>query len=968
MSKKVVFKEGLRIGKKELDLLQTLGADNLAAVASALSQGLPAVLTAENGSMGTSFAATVSGTDVDIAPGTALLTNGTLLELPATATVSIPVVAGSQPIVVKAASTPFGPGTFAIGAVDRVTLTFTPADAEFNAEDYYAANDYVRLSDTGVSLGTFRIQTVTGNTVVLAEAVPGSLAIPVIDHAPAGKFFPGYPLPGETTDLVLYDAPDVRVETPGYTAASDEIIVATAVRSGGTVTVTDTRVPFRARGITNIVNDMVATNAAIEETKIALSPELLKSKTLSAYFGLTGQNELYTTQPDFFVTREGERRRVAVASDVVTPAFRGLTLSPASVAIPVGGTRAVTASVNAQPGATVTYTFTSLTTSTATVSQGVPGSANATITAVAQGTALILVRASAPAFGSNAAALETAFVTVSVSAYNPILTGLSVTPTVININRLSSPVAITATADAAVGASPTTTYTWSYADGSDQIVQLSSLSGASVDVTPLQAGTAQVLVTASAPEDGAFSAVSLEPVRVSLNVTQGLALLAEPGFRISFQRIADTTHSVFRWGISGTVAFSGLNGTMTIDSEDEDVAIAADQLIGQAFYDSAGRRYMISDNASPSAGTMTFSVIKISSSDANPANGAGIIRSFATSYRVQVFNAAGTVQYGYTATVDTPSQVWYPMTFSAAEDGTNYKFRLTAMNDSLSPAQWANEIATAWGQSPIGPVDIPSSNWISSTPTAGGVTFRWALLTDNVTNPFVQETMDYYVQTKIGDLPWGPWRRVDDDAAGITELRVDVSAPPSTQVQMRVKITDLSGTFTANNPTSGYDGEASAVTLSNVQGGSDVEYVYPFTLDSNTAWTDIGQPGSPRFVVELARYDGVVTSFTTEVAVSRIDVEFDQGNPLSQGAGTALVKGLVYPSGAPAYQIAGDLLTQGGADSVRTTDIDAVVNVNRNGDIIVALEYAASGDPNTQDPTGVGRVRVWFRGSPGLAI
>jgi hypothetical protein len=980
MSQTILFKDGLRIGKKELQLLQTLGLENLSGVVQALAQELPAVITAVSGELDTGLQVTVIGTDLSIAAGNALLKNGTFLEVSSPLTLVVPS-ATNQPVVLSAGPTPFAPGTVAIGAADRFTLTYTPAGSVANAAELYASGDALRLVNGGTSLGTFRIQSVTNNTIVLADAVPGSTSLTGLNHAPAGKFFPGYPLEPETTDLISYATPSVRLETSNYTAADNEIILARVTRVASTVTPTDARVAFRARGINNVVNSMVAANASIAESKLALSPELIRAKTFAPLLGVTADNRIFTTQPDFYVTREGQLRRVLLASEVLVPAFSALSVSPGTVSIAAGSTQALTASVTNAPNATptVTYTFTSLTPSVATVSQTVAGSVNATITGVTSGNALILVTASAPATGGTVAAQETTLVPVAITAGNGSITSLSVSPNPVTMGRNAAPVALTATAAAAAGASPSVTYTWAYVGTASSVVQLSSTTGPSVTLTPQGPGSAQITVVASSTASNGFAAVTLPALTLNVTVTEGLALAAEPAYRVTFRSISDTTHAVFRWGVGGACAVSGLNITMTVDTADRWPTLGLNGLVGQAFYDSAGRRYLIASNAAfaPNDSTLTFTVSKVSASDPNPAVGAGVVRSLANSYRLAIFNQAGTSQLSTTFTPESTSAREFVTTLSSAVQGTSYLFRLTAVNESLSPSSRVTDVTAVWGSSATGIVDVPTTGWIASTPTTAGVNFSWSMLKGLPSNAYNPDTMDYYVRWKVGENSWSVWHRVEDNTVGLTTMQYFVYSPPSTLVQFQVKITDLSGQLSVNGVAEA-DGTASATTLTVQTGGTDVEYVYPFDFNASppSSWTQI----NGRWFYELSRYavgpaGGAIemrTSFTSGVSVSRIDLEFDPLNPLAQGVGTAEVKPVVFPTDNNSYQIAGDIVVEGGTNYVQTTDIATTVNVNSNGFITVAIEYAGTltgtDTPMSLGVDGAGVVTVWFRGSPGDAV
>lgn len=320
MSEMVLFKEGLRIGRRELTLLQNAGLDNLAALAQALTNA-PAVLTTRqaNGALGPELLVTVSGTNVQIASGSALLVNGTVLTLAAAQTLAVADGAAGLSVVLKAGTTPFVAGALNL-AVDRLTLTAVAGTPDLT--EYYEANGYVDLSNAGTDLGAFRIQSVTSTGLVLAEAVPGSGTVNGLQHGPAGKFFPNYPLPGDTVDLASFDSPALRIDVANYVPQASEIVLASVSRAGAAVTVVDLRVALLGKNsLTSIADAEVATNANIATSK-------LDAAARAAIAEAHAQNtDSYTSAPAFFIGG-ATGKRVLTTDDL--PHGTGVTTSNAT--------------------------------------------------------------------------------------------------------------------------------------------------------------------------------------------------------------------------------------------------------------------------------------------------------------------------------------------------------------------------------------------------------------------------------------------------------------------------------------------------------------------------------------------------------------------------------------------------------------------------------------------------------------
>lgn len=967
MSQTILLKDGLRIGKKELQLLQSLSLDNLRDLAQALATGLPAVL-APGSALGTALEVTASGTSVSIAPGEALLKDGSRVTVTAPITVAIPDGASKRPVVLRAGTTPYAAGTFSIAAGNRLTLTYSGTSAALAA--LYAPNDYLRLY-SGSSLGTFRIQSVSNQVVVLAEAVPGASDLSGILHAPAGKFFPGYPNVGESTDLVAYTTPEARLEAANYTALENEIILARVDRTGTRVDVTEARTLFQPRGLTEIRNPMIAADAAIAQAKLDLSNDLLNAELVARYLSVYPGNRLVTNNPDFYVLRDGVPRKVLVSDDVVIPAFTSLDATPSTFSIAAGATQAITASVLPQAGAQVTYTMSSANPAIATVAPTSAGAATATVTGVAGGSTFIVIRATAPAVvGSYAAADDTILMPVTVGADGSatsagVLSTLTVPLTTTLLVNAST--TITATTTSPAGVSPTVTWTWELIDKAGDIVTLSATNVANPTITGKTPGTAYILVTAAGAVSGLYPANDRSVViKVIVNANEGL--LDEPGYRVRFERGSDDIITAFfRFGLGGTAAvLSPTTVELTLTGLDAGQSVGSGALAGQAFWDGATppQRYRITANTAAASNKLTLTVAKTTSGQANPTAGDGIVRSFANSYTFKVLSENGQTELATRETdlTSSPRVREVALTASTAKAGLTYQYLLTAFNNSVTPTTRPNVLTTPkWGGGATGPVVVPP-DWVKSTAATDSILFYWS----NRLEGYNPAAMNYAIQYSFDggntwQSPYGAntWMPVYDDPLALY-VNYRLTPPTRGPVTLRVKITDMTNDVRINSATTTpYDGQATNQIAGG--GGSDesvaVEYVYPFTtLNGSTSFSEnIGTTTSPRYVNVLARYDGVVnTSFTRTVKVVRIDIEFTT----ALGPATSAVKALVYPTDNPNYQVASNILTASGGNTLSTTNIGADLFLNPNGKITVALESIGT----TLPTAGVGRVRVWYTG------
>lgn len=960
MSQTLLFKDGLRIGKSELELLQNIGKDGVKELTALLSASLPAVVQSTDSF--TDLKVTVVGNGVGVAVGSALLSDGGSVTLSNASTLSVTDGTTNGKVVLTASTTPFALGTLAIGASDRYTLTYTAPSTGEVLTDYYQPNDYLRLYNAGTSttLGTFRIESVSAGQLVLAEAVPGSTALSGLKHAPAGKFFPGYPAAGQTTDLLAFVTPALSVQSSSYTLGENDVLLATVTRSGSTVTVTDSRTVYRPRGITGITNDMIAANASIAESKIALSPQLLAAKLMANYWHLTAANEPATTAENIYVTRNGTMRKVLVDGDTTssgatTPVFTNLAVTPSSATVKPGDTQALTASVTAQSGANVTYTFTSQNPAVATVTAS--GNA-ATVTGVAIGATTITVTATAPALGSYAATTMTTTVTLTVSTAAAVLTSISINPATVGMGVTSSPTTVTATVTSPV--SPTVTWLWERTNADDGSVQVSGTTTATITLTPLKAGSCKFKVTATAPSSGNYTGNSLTSTELTVTVTAGLVLKAEPGFKVTCTRPNPNSDlvAVFNWGIRGTYTLSGLTASVAMHADDAWVTVSQNSLADLAFLDNTGTRYTIASNTAKSNSSFSVTLTKAASDPSPAASGSCFIRSAASQYDVDVLTTDGT-SYKYNG---VPFDAGLLREYSAPATnvtlGTTYRCVLTASNGSATPSTFPNAQNVQWGAATSSTTITIPSTWVTSSSTYTSVVFSWAPLYQQGYDP---TTMDYYVQWSINGGTYSAWTRVSDDALNSPSLSYTVFAASSSSVVFRVKITDLTGTTSINNVA--YDAQVTATTNTIITNSSPMEKTYPITMTNSSSWVEIIQ-GSGRYILPLVQYDGTPTSFNTQVQINQIDLSLVKQN-LAQTTGTAMLKLVIYPTANPGYAVFSDLLTEGITNFVMTSfgnnaGSGAQLAAGVNEDITVALEYAASGNPNTLDPTGLGYAKVYF--------
>jgi hypothetical protein len=276
MSEKLILNDGLRIGKKELTLLQDQVLLNLSRLFSIATSIPPqgAVLTTRTaaGVLGSELRVDVVGNVPTVRLGTGITSGISYINVPADTTNITGTFANSTSrwVVAHAATTTLEAGTVSVAAGGG-TATFSSSAAAA----LYAGGDYLRLSGSGSgNNGTFRIGSISGVTATMAETIGAGTAEAGLLHSQAGKFFPGYPLAG-TTDVAQHDSYTLTYEDPAtYAVTTSDLRLATLAKNGsGTITITtDDRQVFLPRLGAFLVSDaVVSTTAAIAESKIALS-------------------------------------------------------------------------------------------------------------------------------------------------------------------------------------------------------------------------------------------------------------------------------------------------------------------------------------------------------------------------------------------------------------------------------------------------------------------------------------------------------------------------------------------------------------------------------------------------------------------------------------------------------------------------------------------------------------------------
>lgn len=958
MSQRILLKDGLRVGKKELQLLQDSSLENVAEVARALAVSLPAVITIEGdfGNLGPECAVTASGTNVTVAAGSALLSDGTFLTIGVAQTLAVPDGAANRPVVLKALESPFAPGSVAIGATNRLTLAYTTDAAGLDATDIYGPNEYVRLVNGATSLGTFRIQSVTPTTIELAESVPGTSALSGLKHAPAGKFFPGYPNVGETTDLLSYLSPELRIEAAGYNIGENEIILATVSRSGGSVTVTDSRVPIRVRGVPLIRDANVAANAGIQESKIALSAALLTAKANAPL--QTSLRNNHTTESAFYVKGAPGSGGVRVLTtddlagiraDTADPSMSAIALDKTTVSLALNETTTIKASpVGLVTGATVTYTLVSADPAKVDIEGAPVVTGNETTwtlrgKAATTGSVQITVTGSATAVGDGyAAASRQAFaaVTVGASGTGDAITALSIVndqtrqplSSSTSLTASGSNRALTIRAEATLrpaASAATLAYAWSVTSGSANI-SLSSTTGQTITVTGVGAGQATVQCTVT--PSGSLGGTTATPRSVSqsfaVTSTETAIVQQEPNFRWAFTRAGTVVRGTFNWGINGTttaVSQDAQAGTWTLRMESGNSlagALNADALRNQAYYPDATTRtkYVITGNAAAAAGAaFTFTVQRLNPTDNPPAanaSGGGWIQSLAESWVIRVLE-------NNTQVVEQP--ISSPTTRSVALDrptgGQTAVVNLTGAYGgrnavtTTGPIQWGS----APPADPLPTLTIPS-DFITATPGVGQVLFRWDL--QQISN-YDRVRFDIQTASRVGNASsasWNTWVRQDDSSATPRFMDQVVYGGPGTPVALKLRFTDAAGTIVQDNA-NGYHAIRESLVPATTAGGTLGPIIFPFNFAQDSAgnpitgdnaphWVNIGSVANPIWVFILNLQS---EAFPVPVALRRMDIRFAT-NPLTGAAvsnsallpaGTS-IKGIVYPLGDPRSAITGD--------------------------------------------------------------
>lgn len=331
----LIFKDGLRIGKHELDLLQTTQKEALSDAMVAMTGRVPAILANKNpdGTLSNALRVDISATtgNVTVRAGSAVFPSGAVITVPETE-LTVGTNAGNRDIVLTTQTVYTLPGLVTITTTGGVTTVsgFT------SPEKYYSVNSYIRLVKGATVYGTFRIASINdgAGTMVLADAIIAPVPITDVEHGVAGKFFPGYPLGVETTNILARETYLLQVLEPlaGVPAAgSSQILLARVNRvgSGAVTLVTDYRDQQLLSpniGGVQITNANVANTAAIAESKIALSTATTEAQTMRH----TQNTDTHTTASAFYVGGpQGTGKRVVTTDDINIPAG-----SPAATTVP----------------------------------------------------------------------------------------------------------------------------------------------------------------------------------------------------------------------------------------------------------------------------------------------------------------------------------------------------------------------------------------------------------------------------------------------------------------------------------------------------------------------------------------------------------------------------------------------------------------------------------------------------------
>lgn len=827
MTKKLLLKDGLRIGKTELTLMQDAALENNAEILDAVTGTLPAVLTTRStvGTLGPELRAAASGSTggLTVQPGTAVFRNGSTCTLEAVANLQVGANVSGFKVIMTATEISTGPGVFNMAA-DRQTLTYVPVSGStLIATDLYAPNDYIRLTKGLTVYGTYRVASVDAETVVLTGPVTSAAgAVTGLVHAPSGRFFPGYPLAGVTTETVARYAGVVSIKNTSYELTSADILLALVSRGAtGAASVTDARTPLVPNIDALVIdNSKVAENAGIVESKLALSEELLTAKAQAH-----AQNtDTHTTATAFYVRGAPGAGgiRVLTTEDRVTipsgapsapsgtggsgspssdppasPSVVTASITPSTGSIGVGGTIQLNGNYTGPAGVTVTQTWSSSDPTKATVNT------SGLVTGVATGNATITYTAQSAGNQTytGASRSATATITVTNNAGGTVLTSLS---TGVPNNSLALQVGgstyqINPVATAPTGVTPAPTYTYTTSDATKVTVSASGL------VRGVATGTATITIRAQ--QAGAtvgsttYAAADLTAT-VAVTVTENIVLKAEPNFRLTFTKVTTTVggsvwEGMARWGIRGTAGSPvDQNDTwrVTVSSHDVVRGFSADSLRDCVLVDSSNRAFRIVANDAGTASSAVAFGVSLAKGTTPPAAGLCRIRAQATAVGLFVYRSTnGTTESVPFLSYESANvtEMYQPLGASGIP-GSTYYFKLISQNSAATPDPVFVDSFTAWGSADAAPPTV-NVGTITATPSTTGVRFTWG-----APDYYNKDTMDYLCAIQVEGTPLTPTfdTRAVETPTGVGNLASGsllFQGTPGEMVKINVRVVDGAG-------------------------------------------------------------------------------------------------------------------------------------------------------------------------------
>lgn len=948
MTKKLLLKDGLRIGKTELDLIQRAALENNAEILAATTGALPAVLTTRTSSGVVGPELRVSAVDssgaLSVQAGTAVFSSGVTVTLDNTTSVAVGTNVSNYKVILTAVETSKGPGIFSM-APDGLTLTYTPATGlTTTADDLYNANDYIRLTKGLTVYGVFPIAAISGNTVTLAQQMSTSATtIADLSHAQAGKFFPGYPLTSATPETVGRYVGEVSVQSSSYALTIYDMLLATVSRTTGTATVVDARTPLVPNVDALLIdNSRVADNAGIAESKLALSEGLQNAKS----WAHRQNTDTYTTASAFYVNGSAGSggKRVLTTDDIVngggagskTDAVTAASLNPQSATVVVGQTTTLTGSHTAPAGVTVTKSYTSSDTSKATVD-----STTGVVTGVAAGTASITYTASSSGNTAYSAASKSAVATITVRAAgtnDKVLTTLTsgTTNNAVTV-KVGETYSIEPHVTVPTGVTAAPTYTFVSSDAGKATV---SATGRVTGVAP---GTTVITITATQAAaivgSTTYDATTLTAT-LSVTVTNNLVLVPEPNFRTVFSKVSTTAgyqwEGIAYWGIKGTAGTAADNNTawrISVSNHDVFRTIPTGGLRDCVLVDSANNAFRITDNdqavAVPSGGSATAFNVSVEKGSVTPATGACKIRSQASGLGLSFYSIRNSVT-SESSTRDWPTasiSAMYQEMSTAGIPGQKYVFRLTGRNSQASPTEQTAEYVADWGAADDS-APVVNIGAITATPTTNSVKFEWASPVS-----FDRDTMNYQCAIQVNGQPTTPVYNILATETATTGKQATGSyqhvASSGDAVKIYARVIDgaersLSGTIATAQ---------ASVTRANTNTTQQFDVSFVGLTKANfesSSGSSIGD-GSPSYVIGEA-----AKTILERFNVVAIGLKFTNFTSSQSSLG---IKARVYPRGNPGASISSSFVTSnGGTPSVLLEDVSFLSSLDGRTTLSVALE------------------------------